>query len=185
MRAHVHGVLLSPFTTLYVSKNPHPIVVLSKSQFRNKELHTLAGAKYDVAKRYNPALAEQLSHYNQFWIASNNDADRNEFLAGFLPWLADSLNTDLSVARARRDRKERYFDVLTGSAENDFLEGLSNAEKKDFTHLVRVQRLRPPWVFGLGAVADVAPFGGAPALTATAWRFAQERTPRVTEATDK
>ncbi len=181
-RRHVHGVLLSPYTTLYVSKHAHPIIVLSKSQFRNKDLHTVAGEKYDAAKRYNPALAEQLSRYNQFWIASNNDGDRNEFMACFLPWLADSLGTDLTVARARPEKKERYFEVLAGSGESDYLEGLSNAEKKDFRHLVRVQRFRPRWVYRLSAVADVSPFGGMPALTATAWRFAQEQTPRVTQA---
>ena len=60
-RLHVAGALLSPYTTLYVSQKRRPILLLSKSLFRNEKLHTAAGEKYDPTHRYNAALGETVA----------------------------------------------------------------------------------------------------------------------------
>jgi hypothetical protein len=179
-RRHVVGALLSPYTTLYVSEKPRPVVLLSKSQRRGDKLQTDAGPEYDPTTRYDAKLAEELRGYNQFWIASNDDADRKDFVACFLPWLADALGSDLQVARNRQG-PERYFDVYTDTATSDYMEGLTDASRSDFTHLVRVQRRRPPWAFGVGGVTAVPVTGSPAALAVQAWRLGQQRTPRVTE----
>ena len=179
---HVAGALLSPYTTLYVSQKRRPILLLSKSLFRSEKLHTAAGEKYDPTHRYNAALAKQLklmTRDTQFWIASNDDPDRSEFFACFLPWLADAVDSDLLVARLRPE-PERYFEVREGSAPTDYLDGLSNARPADFNHLVRVRRFRPPWAYRLGAVTELSPSSGPTGLIVMAWRLAQEHTPRLT-----
>src|SRR5262249_59918182 len=94
-RRHVVGALLAPYTTLYVSGKPRPIVLLSKSLRRGDKLHTDAGTEYDPAQLYNAELAERLKGYNQFWLASNDETDRKDFLACLLPWLADAVGSDL------------------------------------------------------------------------------------------
>jgi hypothetical protein len=185
-RAQVTGVLLAPYTTLYVSQKPRPIILLSKSQFRSPTMHTEAGEKYDTKRLYNEALAARLRKYDQYWLVTGDDPDRKEFFGCVLPWLADAVGWDLYVARNRQPR-ERYFDVSTGSAPSDYLEGLTNAEKTDFTSrsdLVRVQKRRPPWAYRLGALGGP---GGAlhPAsLAVLGWRLGQEVTPRLTQPPD-
>jgi hypothetical protein len=179
MRQRVEQALLSPYTTRYVSRQPYSIVLLSKSQYRNEVLQTSAGKGYSPGRFYSTELAERLRVFNEFRIASNDDPDRKEFFACLLPWLADSVGWDLSVARARQG-PEHYFDVYTGSNPEDYLAGLSDARKTDFTHLVRVRRLRPPWAFSLGAVAHAATAGSAADLGSLAWQLSQTKTPRLT-----
>ena len=111
-------------------------------------------------------------------------ASRVRFFACFLPWLADAVDADLLVARFRPE-PERYFAVRAGSERPDFLDGLSNAKREDFTHLVRVRRFRPPWAYRLGAVTELSPSSGPTGLLVVAWRWAQERTPRLTGAPEQ
>src|SRR5262249_14738280 len=153
--------------------------LLSKSHKRSDDVHTDAGGRYEPDGLYNRELAERLRGYNQFWIASNDDADRKEFLACFLPWLADALGCDLTVAR-NRPAPDRYFDVHTDRAPDDYLGGLSKPQRSDFPPLIRVQRQRPKWAYRLSALA-VPVAGGAASRGAAAWALSQERTPRVTE----
>lgn len=179
-RHHVIGAMLSPYTTLYVSQKPRPIVLLSKSTRRGDKLHTDAGPEYDPSRRYNDDLLKELKGFNQFWVASNQEPDRTAFLSCLLPWLADGLESDVQVARNRQG-PERYFDVYSGSDANDYMEGLTDAMPSDFTHLVRVQRRRPPWAFRVGAITDVPSGNGIPSLAVQAWRLSQDRTPRITQ----
>ena len=186
-RHHLEAILKCPYTTLYVGTSPREIVVLSKSLWRNDKLYAGAGSKYDYKRFYNgEVLGKRLKELAdpkgkgtvpQFWLASNNDPDRNQFFTCFLPWLADTLGWDLTVS-STRPKSQHYFDVLTGSEPTDYLERLSNPQKDDFTYLVRIQRARPSWYFAASAVSELPPDGNIGSLTALVWQVAQPCTPR-------
>jgi len=124
-----------------------------------------------------------VSKYNQFWVETDTDdpEERVKFLTSFLPWLADAVQRDLKVAR-NRPQEQRYFEVLAGLRPDDHVDGLNNALPKDFSWLIRVQRLRPSWTFSrVAAIAQLPPGGGPGPLSVQAWLFANDRNPRYTK----
>lgn len=106
---------------------------------------TLAGELCRPDHFYTNELGSRLRACpGQLWIANDSGADFGPYVTCLLPWLADQLDSDLTVARNRRkDSGERYFVVPAHSAPDKLIDGLSNKRPTDFdTRLIRVQRGR-------------------------------------------
>jgi hypothetical protein len=178
-RAHVERLMISPLATLYVGQVAKPIIPLSLSHRRSNDLRTDTGAVYRPERMYNEALADRLRRYERFWFISAA-WNRREFLACFLPWLADALGCDLDVC-VRRPEPGHRLEVYTRVAADDFIDGLYNSRASDFAGLILIQRKRPEWAVKLGAlgVSALAPSPGA--LTVPVWYYGQPRTPRTVE----
>ena len=171
-RAMLERAIAAPFTTIRASEKRRPFILLSKS-IRNRQFHTQEGETYRTEKLYNPALASRLKDYRQFWITSE-PWNRLEFLRCFLPWLADSQECDVKVARFDKP----YLEVWTDCDDEDFIKGLTNSKASDFNALVRIQRIRPKGIFTLSVLSSAAmPYSYFNVPVGIA---AQARTPRLT-----
>jgi hypothetical protein len=144
-RAQLEGVLAAPLTTLYVGKDEHPYVLLSYSHRRDDTDHfTLQGGlKYDPKRFYTPELAQKLSGYSRYLVATGATG-RQAFLACLLPWLANTQDCYLTLIRDREAPKERYVLVPPGVGPGDQLPGLSNdVRPTDLLPIVVVKRTGP------------------------------------------
>jgi hypothetical protein len=179
-RARLEGALKAPLTTLYAPKTPKRIETVRLSFYRRDRIENSAPAlvrDYSASDAELADFVKRQSPATQFWICSHHWG-RQEFLIAFVPWLADQLQWDVSVARSRRDA-ERYFDVYTDSKPDEFLDGLTNAAPRDFNYVIRVQRKRPAGIYTLGAFgAAVLPNAH---ITVPTWLASEARTPRLTE----
>ena len=176
-RSRVQAALAAPLTTLYAGKTRKPLICLSLSHYRSDKVKTPAGQFYQTAAPDDRELSKQLQPYGQFWIVSDTP-DRRLFLACLLPWLADALQWDLSVARHPRIGESRYFDVDTDIRPDDWVDGLSNGQERNFDYTVRVQRKRPKGIYTLGVLtAAPLPFS---AVTVPVCLVSQSQTPRLT-----
>jgi phosphotransferase system glucose/maltose/N-acetylglucosamine-specific IIC component len=176
-RAHVEGVLAAPITTLYASKVARPYILLSMSQRRNDREQTRLGKYYDPSVYYNEDLVRKIGQYQRYWVCTS-EWNRRAFLAAIVPWLANTQQWDMLVAR-RRDEPERYFLVPSGTQPDDYVAGLTDSRFEDFTSAVLVRRAVPSGGFSLGAVgATMMPNSH---LTVPVWLASQCPTPHPTK----
>jgi hypothetical protein len=136
-RAHVEGAILSPYTTLYVNETPKPVFCLGLSLFRADRFNERTDQFFHAGEAGETELAEKLRPYSGFWIHSH-EGGQQQFMARFVPWLADALGTDLKVARKRSAEEERYFTVRKQSKPGEPIAGLNDSQQGDFSFLVRV-----------------------------------------------
>ncbi len=196
-RARVAGLLASPLTTLYVTKDPAPMIFLNLSSRRGDPgpanppkrpyaVQTVLGHLVDPDDLLNEELAARLRPHTGFWIADLVPQDPNTrvgqriYLNCLVPWLANALGCDLRVARTReRNDPERYFTVYPPVGPNDYVAGLSDSKSTDFKHWMVLVRRKPPQGAGMTA------FGAAAAaanghVTAPVWLVTESRPPRQT-----
>jgi 4-amino-4-deoxy-L-arabinose transferase-like glycosyltransferase len=182
---YVKAALAAPLKTLYAPAKPLEVIVLSRSH-RSERTRPFAPPSFKPERIYTEQLAEKIrGNKQQFWVANDGAFPYfDRFLTCLLPWMANTLECDLKVARDRDVKSgERYFTVQCDDQPSDMLEGLVNSRPTDFAKadLIRVQRLYPRrevYYTGLGAltVAGEANVGNA---TAAAWLAIQDRTPRL------
>jgi hypothetical protein len=158
-RAAVERHLVAPLTTLYPDRVRKPVIPLTMSHYRDDKVRTTLGHLSDPRKYYDDELAAELRKYKRYWmtgLAPNQAVNTPYFMACFLPWLADTLGTDLMLSRNRGERgdPERYVEVPTHVRAGDFIEGLTgNVRPTDYVfhaHLARPKQ--PAGVFTLGAI---------------------------------
>jgi hypothetical protein len=136
-RRHVDEVIAVPLRLLETGQTPKPVVVLSLSHYRSRDEQTRMGSYYSQRERfYGPELVATLKPYTRFWLTSEQ-WDRREFLICFLPWLADSLGTDLRVTVFEANR-QRSFLVPAGTRPGQRIPGLHN--RPDFGSLLLIER---------------------------------------------
>lgn len=184
VRPHVERALLAPLSTLYTGSSPKPVLTLSQSNRFGKR-HTRAGAAFPAERFYNESLAHRLCGHGRFWLCTDpleddqrHTSDQRDFLACFLPWLAESLQWDLQVAR-QREKADRYFDVPTGVRPDDYVAGLSDSKASDFARLFLVKRKQPRGIFLLGLLTAAPQLN--PHVTIPAWVATYHQTPRRTQ----
>jgi hypothetical protein len=89
-------VLIAPISSIYAPQTPTPFLCLSVSHCYSANVKTLAGELYPTMDFYNNTLVHQLKSYRRYWVSSHY-GDRTAFLACFLSWLANALDSDLEV----------------------------------------------------------------------------------------
>jgi hypothetical protein len=142
-RQHLEAVLAAPLTTLYVGNQEHPYILLSYSNRRGKEFHSTAGGlKYEPERFYTEKLAQKVAGYTKYWVATGQ-GNRQAFLACLIPWLANTQDCWVSVAR-ERPGAEHYLFVPPGVGPEDQVPGLSNEVlTSDFPSITAVRRIAP------------------------------------------
>jgi hypothetical protein len=139
-RDHIERLTTTPVTTLYVARTPRPIIPLSFSHYRSERDWTPLGPFYRQRRWfYGPELAAKLRPHDRFWFVSGN---RPDFLACFLPWLADSLKSELRVSVIRPTTRVQ-FDVPVGLKPSDPIKGLHDRPAADFAYPILIERKSP------------------------------------------
>ena len=174
-RSRVQAALAAPLTTLYAGKTRKPLICLSLSHYRSDKVKTPAGQFYQTAMPRRSRVKQGVTALWAVLDRVSDTPDRRLFLACLLPWLADRLQWDRSVARHPCIGESRYFDVDTDIRPDDWVDGLSNGQERNFDYTVRVQRKRPKGIYTL-AVLTAAPLPFS-AVTVPVCLVSQSQTP--------
>jgi hypothetical protein len=184
--AHVESVAAAPITTLYPSDSPRSFVLLSLSQRRSDEVWTKLGPHYDPSRYYTKELADKIGRHSRYWVCPGQ-WNRYQFLASFLPWLANEQQWDLTVFNAR-EKPDNSFRVASGTGPKDPIAGFDEARPDDFPPNYQTFLVRQVTQQEMDALAAVGSYGTltAPApnshLTIPVGLTIQLPTPRFTKA---
>jgi 4-amino-4-deoxy-L-arabinose transferase-like glycosyltransferase len=188
-RGEVERMILAPLTTLYPDRVQHPVLVLTLSHYHNGKVAAAAGieCRAQLQAYYNSDFAGQVRKFRRYWMTGlapgmpeNTPYNSPDYLACFLPWLADTLRWDLDLARNRGTRTDpdHYVRVPTDIRAADDIDGLTyGVDRRDFESPLHIVRQRQPGgIFVLGCLAQAGqPRASLPVL---GMLMSQNPTPR-------
>jgi hypothetical protein len=139
-RSLLRQAFLAPLSSIYVGANPRRAIGLPRSiPCRGRADSWIVREEARPERVYDERLAAKLREYPRYWFL-DLAGDRPLYLSCFLPWLADALDSPLTVTLRKLESPERVVRTLTVSPDDDPLDELPIAKGGHNLPLALVER---------------------------------------------